>query len=418
MALRIMREAFNSTLYSGLMQVVIIGQGYVGLNLSIMASRNHKVIGLDINNELVRDLNNCVSHIEGITDGDLGEAKKLGYEASTSPIPLNEADIVVIAVPTPLDSKRKPDMSFLESACNLIGEHCKKPALIINESTSYPGTVREFIKPLIESKQISHIEHLYAVAPERVDPGNEDWNLENTPRLVSGIGVDATLRVKEFYSEFCGQVIEVTSPEVAEAAKLFENTFRQVNIALVNEFAKVTNKLGISVYETLDAADTKPYGFLKFKPSLGVGGHCIPIDPSYLADTASKLGIETKFINLANETNLEMPNYIASRIETDLGKTLKNKKVLILGVAYKPNVADTRETPTKLLIDALRSRGANVSWHDPLVEHWNGEVSSSLQVADAIVIAQMHDHFLKVKLESYSEYIFDCTGTYATQHSL
>ena len=230
--------------------------------------------------------------------------------------------------------------------------------------------------------------------------------------------MDATLRVKEFYAEFCGQVIEVTSPEVAEAAKLFENTFRQVNIALVNEFAKVTNKLGISVYETLDAADTKPYGFLKFKPSLGVGGHCIPIDPSYLADTASKLGIETKFINLANETNLEMPNYIASRIESDLGKTLKNKKVLILGVAYKPNVADTRETPTKLLIDALRSRGANVSWHDPLVEHWNGEVSSSLQVADAIVIAQMHDQFLKVKLESYSEYIFDCTGTYATQHSL
>lgn len=400
------------------MQVVIIGQGYVGLNLSIMASRNHKVIGLDINKKLVQDLNDCISHIEGISDGELVEAKLRGYEASVSTSSLTAADIVVIAVPTPLNSKRKPDMSFLESACNLIGEHCRKSALIVNESTSYPGTLREFIKPKIESKQKSQLEHLYAVAPERVDPGNVDWTLENTPRLVSGIGTEAKSRVAEFYSEFCNQVIEVTSPEVAEAAKLFENTFRQVNIALVNEFAKVTNKLGISVYETLNAADTKPYGFLKFKPSLGVGGHCIPIDPSYLADTALKLGIETKFINLANETNLEMPNYIASRIETDLGKSLINKKLLILGVAYKPNVADTRETPTKLLIDALRSRGANVSWHDPLVEHWNGEVSSSLQVADAIVIAQMHDQFLKVKLESYSEYIFDCTGTYATPNSL
>jgi UDP-N-acetyl-D-glucosamine dehydrogenase len=413
-----MQEAFNSTLYSGVMQVVIIGQGYVGLNLSIMASRNHKVVGLDINKELVRDLNNCISHIEGISDGDLREAINHGYEASALPVCLFEADIVVIAVPTPLDSKRKPDMTFLESACKLIGEHSKKPALIINESTSYPGTVREFIKPLIESKQISHVEHLYAVAPERVDPGNMDWNLENTPRLVSGLGEEATSRVKEFYSQFCSQVIEVTSPEVAEAAKLFENTFRQVNIALVNEFAKVTNKLGISVYETLNAADTKPYGFLKFSPSLGVGGHCIPIDPSYLADTASKLGIETKFINLANETNLEMPNYIVSRIESDLRKTLKNKKVLVLGVAYKPNVADTRETPSKLLINELRKRGADVYWHDPLVEHWNGEVSSNLQEVDAIVIAQMHDQFLKVKLESYSEYIFDCTGTYATPNSL
>jgi UDP-N-acetyl-D-glucosamine dehydrogenase len=400
------------------MQVVIIGQGYVGLNLSIMASRNHKVVGLDINKELVQDLNNCISHIEGISDGDLREAKKHGYDASTSPASLSEADIVVIAVPTPLDSEREPDMTFLKSACDLIGEYCNKPALIINESTSYPGTVREFIKPLIESKQISQIEHLYAVAPERVDPGNMDWNLENTPRLVSGIGEEATSRVIEFYSQFCREVIEVATPEVAEAAKLFENTFRQVNIALVNEFAKVTNKLGISVYETLNAADTKPYGFLKFRPSLGVGGHCIPIDPSYLADTASKLGIETKFINLANETNLEMPNYIVSRIESDLGKTLKNKTILILGVAYKPNVADTRETPSKLLINELRKRGADVYWHDPLVEHWNGEVSSNLQEVDAIVIAQMHDQFLKVKLESYSEYIFDCTGTYATLNSL
>jgi len=400
------------------MKVVIIGQGYVGLNLSIMASNNHKVVGFDINESLVANLNLAKSHIEGITEEDLVRAKSCGYRASSDPGELTDAEIVVISVPTPLDENRQPDMSFIESACMNIAKHCQISALIVNESTSYPGTVRNYIKPLIESNQKVEILHSYAVAPERVDPGNQRWNLENTPRLVAGLDSIATSKVKEFYSEFCVDVIEVTSPEVAEAAKLFENTFRQVNIALVNEFAQVTNELGISVYETLNAADSKPYGFMKFQPSLGVGGHCIPVDPSYLAHIGRQFGVETRFINLANETNLAMPIYVAQRVRSDLGGKLNGLQILVLGVSYKSDVADVRETPSSILISELKRLGAEVKWHDPVVAHWNNEDSAPIATVDAIVIAQMHQEFLSLPLNRYSNYIFDCTGKFPTQHSL
>jgi UDP-N-acetyl-D-glucosamine dehydrogenase len=400
------------------MKVVIIGQGYVGLNLSIMASKNHRVVGFDVNESLVLNLNSAKSHIEGITDEDVSNAKNFGYRASSNPEELIDAEIVVISVPTPLDENREPDMSFIESACINIAAYCKESALIVNESTSYPGTVRNFIKPLIEINQKVEILHSYAVAPERVDPGNQRWNLENTPRLVAGLDSIATSKVKEFYSEFCVDVIQVTSPEVAEAAKLFENTFRQVNIALVNEFAKVTNKLGISVYETLNAADSKPYGFMKFQPSLGVGGHCIPVDPSYLAHIGRQFGVETNFINLANETNLAMPAYVAQRVCSDLGGTLRGLQIMVLGVSYKSDVADVRETPSAILISELKKLGAEVKWHDPVVAQWNQEDSAPLATADAIIIAQMHEEFMSLPLDRYSHYIFDCTGRFPTQHSL
>ncbi len=400
------------------MKVVIIGQGYVGLNLSIMASKNHSVVGFDVNESLVSNLNSAKSHIEGITAEDMRGAISRGYRASSNPSELIDAEVVVISVPTPLNNNREPDMSFIESACMNIARYCQRRALIVNESTSYPGTVRNFIKPLIESNQEVITVHSYAVAPERVDPGNQEWNLENTPRLVSGLDVPATTQAREFYSEFCTQVIEVSSPEVAESAKLFENTFRQVNIALVNEFAKITNKLGISVYETLNAADSKPYGFLKFQPSLGVGGHCIPVDPSYLAHIGRQLGVETKFINLANETNLAMPGYVTRRVSSDLGGTLRGLRIMVLGVSYKADVADVRETPSAILIAELKKLGAQVSWHDPVVTRWNNEDSAPLAPADAIIIAQMHGAFLSLPLNHYSNYIFDCTGKFPTQHSL
>ena len=400
------------------MKVVIIGQGYVGLNLSIMASKNHRVVGFDVNESLVSNLNSAKSHIEGITNKDIRYAKSLGYRASSNPEELIDAEIIVISVPTPLDEHREPDMRFIESACMNIATHCKISALIVNESTSYPGTVRNFIKPLIEGNQNVEILHSYAVAPERVDPGNQYWNLENTPRLVAGLDAVATTKAKEFYSDFCVDVIEVTSPEVAEAAKLFENTFRQVNIALVNEFAKVTNKLGISVYETLDAANSKPYGFMKFQPSLGVGGHCIPVDPSYLAHIGRQFGVDTKFINLANETNLAMPGYVAQRVCSDLGGTLKGLQIMVLGVSYKSDVADVRETPSAILISELKKLGAEVSWHDPVVAHWEKEESAPLATVDAIIIAQMHEEFMLLPLTRYSNYIFDCTGKFPSQHSL
>jgi UDP-N-acetyl-D-glucosamine dehydrogenase len=221
---------------------------------------------------------------------------------------------------------------------------------------------------------------------------------------------EATKRTRDFYSTFCDNLVEVSSPEVAEAAKLFENTFRQVNIALVNELAQISHALGIDVRETLDAAGTKPYGFMKFSPSAGVGGHCIPVDPSYLADVAEKVGVEATFIKRANEVNLDMPKYIAGRIAKDNGGSLKGKKVLVVGVAYKPNVADTRETPAELLIDALKNLGAMVTWNDPVVGTWQGSDSSPLAGAEIAVVVTKHDAVDSKDILKSASYVFDTTG--------
>jgi UDP-N-acetyl-D-glucosamine dehydrogenase len=218
------------------------------------------------------------------------------------------------------------------------------------------------------------------------------------------------MRTREFYSTFCDNLIEVSSPEVAEAAKLFENTFRQVNIALVNEFAQISNALGISVHETLEAANTKPYGFMKFNPSAGVGGHCIPVDPSYLAYMAAEKGVPATFIERANEVNLEMPKYIVSRVKIDNGGSLKGKSVQVVGVAYKPNVADVRETPAELVIAELQAEGAVVTWHDPVVNVWHGQSSSSLGGTDIAIVVTLHDIFDKNAIIKSAPYIFDTTG--------
>jgi UDP-N-acetyl-D-glucosamine dehydrogenase len=253
-------------------------------------------------------------------------------------------------------------------------------------------------------------EHEYAISPERVDPGRIDYNQKNTPRLYAGLTPEATARTRDFYSTFCDNLVEVSSPEVAEAAKLFENTFRQVNIALVNELAQISHALGIDVRETLDAAGTKPYGFMKFQPSAGVGGHCIPVDPSYLADVAEKAGVEATFIKRANEVNLDMPKYIVGRIAKDNGGSVKGKKVLVVGVAYKPNVADTRETPAELLIDALNDLGAVVTWNDPVVGTWQGSESSPLSGADIAVVVTKHDVVSAEDILKSTPYVFDTTG--------
>ena len=260
-------------------KVAIIGQGYVGLTIAAFASKANQVVGFDNSQKVVAALNQGISHIEGVKSADIKEAVAAGnYRATVNGADIADADIVVIAVPTPLDKDRKPDLTFIEAACRTIAENISHSVLVINESTSYPGTIRGFIKPLIEKLSKGKVEHLYAISPERVDPGRVDWDQKNTPRLYAGLTPEASKQTRNFYSSFCDELVEVSSPEVAEAAKLFENTFRQVNIALVNEFAQIAHALGISVYETLDAADTKPYGFMKFNPSAGVGGHCIPVD--------------------------------------------------------------------------------------------------------------------------------------------
>lgn len=396
------------------MKVAIIGQGYVGLTIGAFASKHHKILGFDTNQKIVDQLNSGISHIEGVESTVLQKAITAGhFRATSSGGDIAEVDVIVIAVPTPLDSDRKPDLKFIEAACKTIAENVKRPTLIINESTSFPGTIRNFIKPLIEELSAEKIEHLYAISPERVDPGRVDWDQINTPRLFAGLTPEAAAQTREFYSSFCDNLVEVSSPEIAEAAKLFENTFRQVNIALVNEFAQIAHALGISVHETLEAANTKPYGFMKFNPSAGVGGHCIPVDPSYLAHVAGGLGVPATFIERANEVNLEMPKYIVARVAADNGGRLKGKKVQVIGVSYKPDVADVRETPAALVIEELKQQGAIVTWHDDVVGSWHGQESSALGGADIAVVVTLHSLVDKSAVLASAPYVFDTTGKIA-----
>ena len=383
------------------MKVSIIGQGYVGLSLAVSAAKvGHEVIGFDVNADLVAQLAAGKSHVEGVEISGVGN-----YSPTAEASAIDGSEVIIIAVPTPLNEERKPDLSYLLSACEIISKNLKNTALIINESTSFPGTLRELISESIEKG--SGLGHLYAASPERVDPGNPVWNQANTPRLVAGLTDEATKRASEFYSSFCANVVAVSSPEVAEAAKLFENTFRQVNIAMVNELAQISHGLDIDVREVLDAAATKPFGFMKFNPSLGVGGHCIPVDPSYLSFAAENVGIEASFIDLANEINLEMPSYVANRIANEVGG-LKGKKVLVAGLSYKANVSDLRESPSTLLIDALQVLGAQVIKHDPLVAG-----TDAITDCDVAILAVAHDVIDKEKLKNCAPYVFDCTGTMA-----
>jgi UDP-N-acetyl-D-glucosamine dehydrogenase len=374
------------------MKIAIIGQGYVGRSIASAAvGAGHSVVGFDTDASVVSALQ-IKGDFQGTTDASL----------------IGSADVVVIAVPTPLDGARKPDLSAVKAACKTIIENVKKPVLVINESTSYPDTLRNEIAAVIEGA--SGLGHMYAASPERVDPGNEKWVQKNTPRLLAGLTPEATALARKFYSSFCDQIVEVSSPEVAEAAKLFENTFRQVNIALVNEFAQISNALDIPTQEVLDAAATKPFGFMSFKPGPGVGGHCIPVDPSYLAHVAEGAGVPATFIRYANEVNLAMPAYVVSRVAGDVG-SLKGKKVVVVGIAYKANVKDTREAPAALVISELQKLGADVSWHDSVVGIWNGQSSSDLKGFDVAIVVTKHDVVSEADIKACAPYVFDCTGS-------
>jgi UDP-N-acetyl-D-glucosamine dehydrogenase len=389
------------------MRVAIIGQGYVGLTIAVgAAGAGHTVVGFDVNDGLVAQLNTGKSHIEGISEADLTGIIAVGsYAATVDPTVMDGSDVIVIAVPTPLDAQRNPDLSFVHAAAELIQKNVKSPALIVNESTSYPGTLRHEI-----SARITGIDHLYASSPERVDPGNTEWGTKNTPRLIGGLTPAAVAKAREFYGSFCDSIIEVSSPEVAEAAKIFENTFRQVNIALVNEFAQIADALGISGREVLEAAATKPYGFMPFNPGPGVGGHCIPVDPSYLAHVANQVGVPATFIKRANEVNLAMPAYVVKRVVSSTGGSIKGKKVVVVGVSYKSNVADTRETPAAAVIDLLREQGATVTWHDDVVGNWRGETSDQISGAEVAVVVTKHDGVDLAAIKD-CKFVFDCTGS-------
>lgn len=373
------------------MRVAVIGQGYVGLTISMGAlSAGHDVVGIDLSPEVINSLNAGKSHIEGITDIQVSEAiKSARFNPSTEYALASECEVVVIAVPTPLNQQGKPDLDLLCSAAKSLGGVLKKSTLIINESTSHPGTLREIIKPLVENG--SSLAHRYAISPERVDPGNQNYGTRNTPRIVGALDNVALQEAIEFYSSFCDVVIPVSSPEVAESAKLFENTFRFINIGLVNEFSQLMSEMGIPAEEVLAAAATKPYGFMPFHPNVGIGGHCIPVDPLYLQAKAEDLGLESKYISLSQEINQKMPSFVAERLNRLVGD-LNGKHVLLVGVAYKANVADTRETPAESFIKHLRNLGAKVSWHDPLVTRWHGEESSPVAGDyDMAVVLVAHD---------------------------
>ncbi|CAB4914927.1 unannotated protein [freshwater metagenome] len=374
------------------MKIAIIGQGYVGRSIAeASVGAGHSVIGFDTN-ALVISVLNFQGDYTGTTDASL----------------IGGAEIIVIAVPTPLDSARQPDLSAVRAACKTIIDNVKKPVLIINESTSYPGTLRNEIAAFIEGA--SGVGHMYAASPERVDPGNVKWSQKNTPRLLAGLTPEATALASKFYGAFCDQIVAVSTPEVAEAAKLFENTFRQVNIALVNEFAQISNALNIPTREVLDAAATKPFGFMSFNPSAGVGGHCIPIDPSYLAYVAEGAGVPATFIRYANEVNLGISKYVVSRVGKDVGN-LKGKNIVVVGLAYKANISDTREAPAALIISELEKVGAKVSWHDPVVGTWNNQSSADLKGFDVAIVVTKHDVVSEAEIKGGATYVFDCTGT-------
>lgn len=361
------------------MNCVIIGLGYVGLPLAISAAKSgHKVCGYDTNKEKILDLKRGQSFIPEISSEELTTLLSNGQIRFTSElVKQDEKTTFIIAVPTPLDSDKSPDLTMLKQACEAVAKVVVDDCLIINESTSFIGTLRNLIKPIIDlQSQIVTLK--YAAAPERIDPGNKVWFIKNTPRIISGITNEAKEEAVAFYGQFCDELYEVSTPEVAEAAKLFENSFRQVNIALVNELAQIADKLNFSTHETIMAAASKPFGFMPFFPSVGVGGHCIPVDPSYLSYSAKLAGIDAKFINLANQVNSSMPKIISERIKVYLGGDLTGKTVQIAGISYKPDIADLRESPALDLIKELTNAGAKVTWHDPVVVNYKGQQSMAL----------------------------------------
>jgi UDP-N-acetyl-D-glucosamine dehydrogenase len=381
------------------MKVAVIGQGYVGLPLAKAASSaGHEVIGFDNDPNVINRLM-------------VNEKNTINYRPTLVKSDINLCNIYIIAVPTPLTSSNKPDLSYLKSAAELIGSVAGEGALIINESTSFPGTLREIVEVTVSSS--NKFKLLYASAPERIDPANTQWSIKNTPRVVAGLNNEATKAALDFYSSFCDEVYAVSSPEVAEAAKLFENTFRQVNIALANEFAQIAEKFGISANEVISASATKPFGFMKFTPGLGVGGHCIPIDPVYLEEKAQLLGAPTTFIKQATSVNQEMPRYVLSRLNKIAGGQLSGKKVCIVGLSYKKDVADIRQSPSLELWKELKNQGCQVSFHDELVKSYNGTESIKLSEGgfDLAVVAVRHSDLSIEELKKCAKLLFDCTGT-------
>jgi UDP-N-acetyl-D-glucosamine dehydrogenase len=395
--------------------LAIIGQGYVGLPLAMAAvDAGWIVIGVDNFAAKVDQINRGTSPVEDVSDLQLQNAFSKGlYKATTDFSEVTKASVVTICVPTPLNDNREPDLSLLRSAATEIAPYVSEKTLVVSESTSYPGTLRDIIIPIVNELKPVGTENVYfASAPERVNPGDAIWNQKNTPRLVGGIDKESQIRALAFYNSICDAVVTVSNPEVAEAAKLLENTFRLVNIALINEFTQICSTNGINVHEVINAAASKPYGFMPFMPGVGVGGHCIPVDPLYLTWWARQNGGEATFVESADRVNHEMPKYVAERALSMVDLGILNPRVLILGVAYKPGVGDVRETPVTELCSYLQDRGANVAWHDPMVPIWGGTNPVGLDWdCDVAILATNQPGLDFSQLVAKGVQILDCTNS-------
>ena len=399
--------------------LAIIGQGYVGLPLAMAAvDAGWTVIGVDNFEAKVAQINGGSSPVEDISDAQLQAAITKGvYKATTDYSAVSQASVITICVPTPLDAKREPDLALLRSAATGIAPFVSNETLVVSESTSYPGTLRDVIIPVVKSLKSKESSTIYfASAPERVNPGDQIWNQKNTPRLIGSIDKESQQRALAFYESICDAAVSVSTPEVAEAAKLLENTFRLVNIALVNEFTQLCSASGINVHEVIDAASSKPYGFMPFRPGVGVGGHCIPVDPLYLTWWARQNGGKAAFVESADSINHAMPKYVANRALGMVDVSIKNPKVLILGVAYKPGVGDVRETPVSELRDYLKAQGAEVAWHDPLVPVWEGSNPVDLDWnCDVAILATKQPGMNFTPLIARGVPILDCTNSITAQ---
>ena len=405
--------------------LAVIGLGYVGLPLAIEAANSKlKVAGYDINESVVDSLNKSISHVEDISDKVLQDALSKDLIITSDSSVLGDSEYIVISVPTPL-TDYQPDLSYVEAATKSIAENLKKGQIIILESTTYPGTTLEIVKPILEkiSSLVAGEDFLLGYSPERIDPGNKEWTFKNTPKIVSGINETSLKKISEFYNSIIDEVVEVSGTREAEMVKLVENTYRQVNIAMVNELAILSNMLDIDIWEVVDAAKTKPFGFQSFRPGPGVGGHCIPIDPKYLSFKTRQIGQPVRFVELAQEINNSMPNYVISRISELMNKKeilLKNSRILILGVAYKKDIGDTRESPAIDIIESLLDKSVEVSFYDPYVDELivnkknisKEQDIESLSNYDLIIIHTPHSSFNKIDFGNIKSLIFDTTGSF------
>ena len=411
------------------LDLVVIGLGYVGLPLAQEATRaGLRVVGLDVNQRAVDGLNAGTSHVDDLSDADITTMLASGFEASTDPAVLTRTAVAVVCVPTPLGEAGGPDLGAVTAAMSTVGEHLHPGQLVVLESTTYPGTTDEVVKPLLE--QLSGLRagldfHL-AFSPERIDPGNREWGLANTPKVVGGLTEACTDKATAFYGKFVQRVVPAVGMKEAETAKLLENTYRHINIALVNEMARFCHELEIDLWDVIRCAATKPFGFQAFFPGPGVGGHCIPIDPNYLShNVRAKLGYPFRFVELAEEINATMPAYVAHRAQNLLnedGKAIHGSSVLLLGVTYKPDIADQRESPAVPLARHLSGLGADVVYHDPRVDDWRAgvpvtraadwadDLDSAVRRADLVVLVQHHQEYDVAALAGRAQLFFDTRG--------